>query len=121
MPGDKDIVRGGIRETDDGNRNFVPGEAEESDSIQGVQGEDGAQVSGKRYSDTEWEGTGEDGVGYPRPLVRNREHKVWPYRPRGDRGIFSLRDVRDEWQQGRQCRYTFYIGMSGIRLSFWRR
>ena len=38
VPGRGDTVIDGVREKGDGSRNFVPGEADESDPLQGVWG-----------------------------------------------------------------------------------
>ena len=53
MTGSGDAVRGGVREKDDGSATFVPGEAEGSDPVQGVQEVDGTWVAGRTHADTE--------------------------------------------------------------------
>ena len=58
MTGGRDAVGSGVREKDKGTGNFIPGEAEGLDIVQGVQGRDGARVSGGTHADTEWEGSG---------------------------------------------------------------
>ena len=42
---------------DDRSGNFVPVEAEGSDSVQGVRGGDVAQVAGRTHAYTSWEGS----------------------------------------------------------------
>ena len=58
MPGGRNAVEGGIRETDDGSGSFLPGEEAGLGTVQGVQGGDGTRVAGGPYADTEWEGSG---------------------------------------------------------------
>ena len=51
MPGGRNVVRGGLRETDSGSRDLLPGETSGSGSVHGVQGGDGAQVAGGPHAD----------------------------------------------------------------------
>ena len=58
MPGVRNTVRGGVRETDDGSGSFIPGESVGSYSVNGLREVVGAQVAGRTHADTAWEGNG---------------------------------------------------------------
>ena len=60
MTGGGYAVGGGVREKDDERGHFVPGEAEGSDTVQGVRGVDGDWVAGGTHVDTAWEVSGGD-------------------------------------------------------------
>ena len=54
MPGGRDPVGGGVRATDDGRGTFLPGAAEGTGAVQGVQGGDGRLINGRAHADTTW-------------------------------------------------------------------
>ena len=54
MPGVGDPVGGGVRATDDGRGNFLPGSEEEMGAVQGVGGGDGCWIDVKAHEDTTW-------------------------------------------------------------------
>ena len=60
MPGGRNAVGGGIRETDDGTGAFILGEASGSDSVHGLQGGVWDRVDGGTHAATTWEGSGRE-------------------------------------------------------------
>ena len=54
VPGGGNAFGGGIRETDDGSRYFLPGEAEGSGTLHRVRIGDGAQVAVGTHADAAW-------------------------------------------------------------------
>ena len=54
MPGGGDPVGGGVWETDDRRETLIPGAAEGTDAVQGVQGGDGGRIIGRAQDDTAW-------------------------------------------------------------------
>ena len=58
MPGGGNEFGGGVRYKNDGNGDFLQGEAEGLGTVYGVQKGDGARVAGGPSIDAEWEGNG---------------------------------------------------------------
>ena len=58
MPGDRNAVGGGVRNTGDGRGDFLTGDAVGLGTVHGVQGGDGDWVAGGPYEDAAWEGSG---------------------------------------------------------------
>ena len=54
MPGGRDPVGGGVQATDDGRGTFLPGAAEGTGAVKGVQGGDGSWIDGRAHEDTKW-------------------------------------------------------------------
>ena len=54
MPGVRDPVRGGVRAMDDRRGTLLPGAAERTSAVQGVQGGDGDGIIGGAQYDTVW-------------------------------------------------------------------
>ena len=57
MPGGGNVVKGGVRETDDGSGDFLLRNAAGSSSVHRVWGRDGARVAGRPHADAAWEGS----------------------------------------------------------------
>ena len=54
MPGDGDLVGGGVLATDDRRGTFLSGAAEWSGAVQGVRGVDGVWIDGRSHENTIW-------------------------------------------------------------------